>query len=256
MSKVKVLVIRAPGTNRDGEAVFAFEKAGAVVTLAHVNQLIRGECNLFDYRIFVIPGGFSYGDDIASGRVLANELKLKFGQDMPKFIDDGRLVFGICNGFQVLVKAGILPRVQKGETPRVTLTNNDSGKFECRWVHLGVNQKSPCVFTKGMESMYVPVAHGEGKFAGDLRAITNKNIALYYVDEHGNKNAPYPFNPNGSMQNIAGICDDSGRVFGMMPHPEDHILVTQHPQWTRLGLKKQGDCFPIFQNAVKFAKSI
>ena len=256
MSKVKALVIRAPGTNRDGEAVYAFEKAGAEVTLAHVNQLIRGECNMFDYQIFIIPGGFSYGDDIASGRVLANELKLKFGQEMPKFIHDGRLVLGICNGFQVLVKAGILPPVIKGETPLVTLTNNDSGKFECRWVHLSVNQKSTCVFTKGMESMYVPVAHGEGKFAGDLGAITKMNIAVYYADEQGDRNAPYPYNPNGSMNNIAGICDDSGRVFGLMPHPGDHILGTQHPQWTRLGLKKGGDGFPMFQNAVKFAKTI
>jgi phosphoribosylformylglycinamidine synthase len=256
MSKVKVLVIRAPGTNRDGEAVFAFEKAGAEVTLSHVNQLIRGECNLFDYQIFVIPGGFSYGDDIASGRVLANELKLKFGQDMPKFIDDGRLVLGICNGFQVLVKSGFLPWVKQGETPRVTLTNNDSGKFECRWVYLGVNKKSPCVFTKGMESMYVPVAHGEGKFAGDLRVISEKNIAVFYTDERGDRKAPYPFNPNGSVQNIAGICDDSGRVFGLMPHPEDHVLGTQHPQWTRLGAKKDGDGLPVFQNAVKWAKSI
>ena len=256
MSNAKVLVIRAPGTNRDGEAAFAFEKAGAEVTLAHVNQLIRGECSLFDFQIFVIPGGFSYGDDIASGRVLANELKQKFGEDMPRFIDDGRLVMGICNGFQVLVKAGILPRVKKGEIPRVTLTNNDSGKFECRWVHLGVNRKSPCVFTKGMESMYMPVAHGEGKFVGDLKAITENNIAVYYTDEKGDRKAGYPFNPNGSMNNIAGICDDSGRVFGLMPHGEDHILVTQHPQWTRLGLKKGGNCFPMFQNAVKFAKTI
>jgi phosphoribosylformylglycinamidine synthase len=256
MSKVRALVIRAPGTNRDGEAVFAFEKAGAEVTLAHVNQLIRSDVDMFDYQIFVIPGGFSYGDDIASGRVLANELKLKFGQHMPKFIADGRLVMGICNGFQVLVKAGILPPVQKGGTPRVTLTNNDSGKFECRWVHLGVNSKSTCVFTKDMESMYVPVAHGEGKFAGDLKAITDKNIVVYYTDENGDRNAPYPYNPNGSMKNIAGICDDSGRVFGLMPHPEDHILGTQHPQWTRLGLEKVGDCFPVFQNAVKFAKTI
>jgi phosphoribosylformylglycinamidine synthase len=256
MSKVKVLVIRAPGTNRDGEAVFAFEKAGAEVTLAHVNQLIRGECNMFNYQVFVIPGGFSYGDDIASGRVLANELKLKFGQDMPKYIDDGRLVLGICNGFQVLVKSGFLPRVKQGETSRVTLTNNDSGKFECRWVYLGVNKKSPCVFTKGMESMYVPVAHGEGKFAGDLQVISEKNIAVYYTDERGDRKAPYPFNPNGSVQNIAGICDDSGRVFGLMPHPEDHVLGTQHPQWTRLGAKKDGDGLPVFRNAVKWAKSI
>ena len=256
MSKVKVLVIRAPGTNRDGEAVFAFEKGGAEVTLAHVNQLIRGECNLFNYQIFVIPGGFSYGDDIASGRVLANELKLKFGQDMPKFIDDGRLVLGICNGFQVLVKSGFLPRVKQGETPRVTLTNNDSGKFECRWVYLSVNQQSPCVFTKGMENMYVPVAHGEGKFAGDLKVISEKNIAVYYTDERGDRNAAYPDNPNGSVKNIAGICDDSGRVFGLMPHPEDHNLGTQHPRWTRLGAKNDGDGLPVFRNAVKWAKSI
>ena len=256
MSKVKVLVIRAPGTNRDGEAVFAFEKAGAEVTLSHVNQLLRGECSLFDFQIFVIPGGFSYGDDIASGRVLANELKLKFGQDMPKFIDDGRLVLGICNGFQVLVKSGFLPRVKQGETPRVTLTNNDSGKFECRWVYLSVNQQSPCVFTKGMENMYVPVAHGEGKFAGDLKVISEKNIAVYYTDERGDRKAAYPDNPNGSVNNIAGICDDSGRVFGLMPHPEDHVLGTQHPQWTRLGAKKDGDGLPVFRNAVKWAKSI
>jgi phosphoribosylformylglycinamidine synthase len=256
MSKAKVLVVRAPGTNRDGEAVFAFEQAGAEVTLAHVNQLIRRECSLFDYQIFVIPGGFSYGDDIASGKVLANELRFKFGKDMLKFVDDGRLVLGICNGFQVLVKSGILPRVQKGGTPRVTLTNNDSGKFECRWVYLGVNQKSPCVFTKGMENMYVPVAHGEGKFAGDLEAITEKNIAVYYTDEKGHRDAGYPCNPNGSVKNIAGICDDSGRIFGLMPHPEDHILGIQHPQWTRLGARKYGDCFPIFQNAVRWVKGI
>jgi phosphoribosylformylglycinamidine synthase len=163
---------------------------------------------------------------------------------------------GICNGFQVLVKAGILPRVKKGETPRVTLTNNDSGKFECRWVHLVVNQQSPCVFTKGVESIYVPVAHGEGKFAGDLKAISAKNIALYYTDANGDRKAGYPYNPNGSVNNIAGICDDSGRVFGLMPHPEDHILMTQHPQWTRLGLTKAGNAFQLFRNAVRFAESI
>lgn len=256
MNKVKALVLRAPGTNRDGDAAFAFEKAGAAVTLAHVNQLARRECNLFDYQIFMIPGGFSYGDDIASGKVLANQLQLNFGEDVLKFVDDGRLVLGICNGFQVLVKAGILPRVKRSETPRVTLTNNDSGKFECHWVHLGVNRESPCVFTKGMESIYVPVAHGEGKFTGDPKAVPEKNIVVYYTDEHGNRNAGYPDNPNGSMQNIAGICDDSGRIFGMMPHPEDHVLGTQHPQWTRLGLNKYGDGFPIFRNAVQWAKRI
>jgi phosphoribosylformylglycinamidine synthase len=119
-----------------------------------------------------------------------------------------------------------------------------------------VNQQSPCVFTKGVESIYVPVAHGEGKFAGDLKAIAEKNIALYYTDAEGDRKAGYPFNPNGSVNNIAGICDDSGRVFGLMPHPEDHILMTQHPQWTRLGLTKAGNAFQLFRNAVRFAESI
>ena len=256
MSKVKVLILRAPGTNRDGDTIFAFERAGAEITLAHVNQLIRRECDLFAHQIFVIPGGFSYGDDIASGKVLANELKLKFGEDVLRFVDDGRLVLGICNGFQVLVKSGILPRIKKGQTPRVTLTNNDSGKFECRWVYLGVNKKSPCVFTKGMEGMYVPIAHGEGKFAGDLSAITDRNIAVYYTDAHGDKEAGYPYNPNGSAKDIAGICDNSGRIFGLMPHPEDHVLRTQHPRWTRGTSEKFGDGMRIFTNAVSWAKSI
>jgi phosphoribosylformylglycinamidine synthase I len=256
MSKVKVLILRAPGTNRDGDTAFAFERAGAEITLAHVNQLIRRECALFDHQILVIPGGFSYGDDIASGKVLANELKLKLGEDVLRFVDDGRLVLGICNGFQVLVKSGILPRVKKGQTPRVTLTNNDSGKFECRWVYLGVNKKSPCVFTKGIEGMYVPIAHGEGKFAGDLSAITDRNIAVYYTDAQGNKEAGYPYNPNGSAKNIAGICDDSGRIFGLMPHPEDHVIMTQHPRWTRETPEKFGNGMQIFNNAVSWVKTI
>jgi phosphoribosylformylglycinamidine synthase len=254
--KVKVLVLRGPGTNCDGETVFAFERAGAEVTTAHINRLIAKEYDLFDFQVFVIPGGFTYGDDIAAGKVLANELKVKLGEEVTRFVDDGRLILGICNGFQVLMKAGILPMLKRGTTPPLTLTNNDSGKFECRWVYLGVNRKSPCVFTKGMDRMYIPVAHGEGKVMGDLTAVTDTNIAVYYMDDKGNRNAKYPWNPNGSLKNIAGICDDSGRVFALMPHPERHILATQHPQWTRLGAKKHDDCFPVFQNAVKYAKGI
>ncbi len=256
MSKVKVLVIRAPGTNRDYDAIFALEQAGAEVSLVHVNQLVRREYNLFDFSVFMIPGGFSYGDDVASGKIFANELKLKLGDEVPRFVNDGRLVLGVCNGFQVLVKSGLLPPVAKGETPRVTLTNNDSNKFECRWVYLKVNPESACVFTRGMDGMYVPVAHGEGKFTGDLTTINPVNEVVYYTDENGKRNAGYPWNPNGSDRDIAGICDDSGRIFGMMPHPENHVVGTQHPRWTRLGIKQYGDGFPVFQNAVKWAKSI
>jgi phosphoribosylformylglycinamidine synthase len=254
MSKVEVLILRAPGTNCDEETVFAFREAGAATSLVHINQLIRGEQGLPHYQIMVIPGGFTYGDDSAAGRVLANELKLKLGDDIQKFIENGGLILGICNGFQVLVKAGILPPTDG--TPRVTLGTNDSGRFECRWVHLRVNKGSRCVFTRGMDSLYLPVAHGEGKFIADPGVLPGLDIALYYTDEKGNNRAGYPHNPNGSVNNIAGICDSSGLIFALMPHPERHIRGTQHPQWTRYGAKKYGDGFKIFQNAVKWAKCL
>jgi len=255
-TRVRVLALRGPGTNCDAEAVFAFEQAGAEAELVHINQLVRGERDLMDYQVLVLPGGFLYGDDISAGKVLANELRLKLGEQTSRFIDDGRLILGICNGFQVMVKAGLLPRLKKGEAQRVTLTNNDSGKFECRWVHLAVNPKSACIFTKGVERMYVPVAHGEGKLIGDLSAISLANEVVYYTDAQGNRDAGYPWNPNGSLRDLAGICDDSGRIFALMPHPERHVRGTQHPQWTRLGVKPYGDGFPVFQNAVKYARGI
>lgn len=255
MAKVRTLVLRAPGTNCDGEAAFAFQQAGAEVSLIHVNRLIRREERLADYQIMVIPGGFTYGDDIAAGRVLANELSLKLGEEIPMFIEGGGLILGICNGFQVLVKTGFLPDPSRSKIPLVTLTNNDSGKFECRWTHLAVNKKSPCVFTQGMDRLYLPVAHGEGKLVALPGALSDSNIVLYYTNEEGNTGAGYPHNPNGSVRNIAGICDNSGHIFGLMPHPERHIRGTQHPQWTRLGIRKYGDGFGIFRNAVKYAKS-
>ena len=255
MSKVRTLIIRAPGTNCDQETIFAFQQAGAEVSLVHVNQLIRHEEKLADYQILVIPGGFTYGDDIAAGKVLANELKLKLGEDIVRFIEGGKLILGICNGFQVLVKAGFLPELSNGGSPRLTLATNDSGKFECRWVYLRANKQSPCVFTRGIESLYLPVAHAEGKLV-PLGTLSDVNIALYYADEQGNTEAGYPYNPNGSVGNIAGICDASGRVFGLMPHPERHVRGTQHPQWTRSGAKKYGDGFQIFQNAVAWAKNL
>ena len=256
MSKARTLILRAPGTNCDAETAFAFEQAGAEVSLVHVNQLIRGEQRLPDYQIMVIPGGFTYGDDIAAGKVLANELRLKLGEDMPRFIEDGGLILGICNGFQVLVKAGILPKPANDSPPLLTLMTNDSGKFECRWVHLRVNKKSPCIFTQGIDSLYLPVAHAEGKVVADPKVLPELDVVLYYTDESGNSNAGYPCNPNGSVENIAGIGDTSGRIFALMPHPERYIRGTQHPQWTRRGAKQYGDGFQIFLNAVKWAESL
>jgi phosphoribosylformylglycinamidine synthase len=253
---VRTLIVRAPGTNCDGETVFAFQQAGAEVSLVHVNRLIRREERLADYQIFVIPGGFTYGDDVAAGKVLANELSLRLRDDILKFIEDGKLILGACNGFQVLVKAGFLPEPVNGSSSQLTLANNDSGKFECRWVYMVANKQSNCVFTKGIDSLYLPVAHGEGKLVADPAILLRLNVALYYTDEAGNTSAGYPHNPNGSMNNIAGICDSSGRVFGLMPHPERHVRGTQHPQWTRLGAKKYGDGFRIFQNAVEWAKGL
>jgi len=256
MSKVKTLVLRAPGTNCDAETVFAFQQAGSDVSLVHVNRLIRAEERLSAYQIMVVPGGFTYGDDISAGKVLANELRLKLAGDILRFIEDGKLILGICNGLQVLVKAGFLPEPSKSGEARLTLTNNDSGRFECRWVYLGVNKQSPCVFTRGMESLYLPVANGEGKIVTVGDGIKNANIALYYTDAAGNTDVGYPDNPSGSERGIAGICDSSGRVFALMPHPERHIRGTQHPQWTRLGAREYGDGFQIFKNAVEWAKSL
>lgn len=256
MSKVNVLMLRAPGTNCDAETVFAFQQAGAAVSLVHINQMIRHEERLANYQIMVIPGGFTYGDDIAAGKVLANELKVKLYQDVQRFIEKGRLILGICNGFQVLVRAGFLPEPSEHHTQLLTLTTNDSGKFECRWVHLGVNKECPCVFTEGIDRLYLPVAHAEGKVVTDPDILPQLRIPIYYTDANGKSTADYPDNPNGSMGNIAGICDRSGRVFGLMPHPERHIRGTQHPQWTRHGARDYGDGFQIFVNAVKWAKNL
>ena len=253
MSKVKVAILRAPGTNCDQETAFAFTLAGADGELIHVNELLSKRKRLADYQIMVIPGGFTYGDDISAGRVLANELKLKLGEDIQRFIANGGLILGICNGFQVLAKAGILPGLPGTDSSLLTLAGNDSGRFECRWIYLRTNKESPCVFTKGLDRLYLPVAHGEGKVVTDLKVLPAANIALYYTDATGNITTSYPDNPNGSVGSIAGICDPSGRVFALMPHPERHIRGTQHPRWTREGAKQRGDGFPIFVNAVKWA---
>lgn len=251
---VKVLIMQAPGTNCDVETGFAFERAGAHVETGHINALLRGEILLADYHILVIPGGFTYGDDISAGRILANEIRLKLAGHVRRFVDDGGLVLGICNGFQVMVKAGILSGASNGGPPPLSLAGNDSGRFECRWVHLSVNRDSPCIFTRGLESMHLPVAHGEGKLVAEAGVLERLNVVLHYADEHGDIRAGYPHNPNGSADNIAGVCDDSGRVFALMPHPERFVRWTQHPRWTRERRREHGDGFFIFRNAVEWVK--
>ncbi len=256
MLKIKTLIVRAPGTNCDAETAYAFEQAGSMATLVHVNELITGVDRLANYHIMVIPGGFTYGDDISAGKVLANELKLKLGADIRAFVEAGKLVLGICNGFQVLVKAGVLSGSSDDGSPLLTVAGNDSGKFECRWVHLAVNQASPCIFTRDIGHLDLPVAHAEGKVVFNSGDLPGLNMALRYADESGNDSAGYPHNPNGSVGNVAGLCDDSGRIFGLMPHPERYIRGTQHPKWTRQPARERGDGFKIFTNAVKWARGI
>ena len=257
--KIKVLVLRTAGTNCDVETAFAFEKAGAKAELVHINRLTAREKSLFGYHILAIPGGFTYGDDIASGKILANELKYSIDEDIGRFIDDGKLIIGICNGFQVLVKSGLLPNIAGDfRSIEATLTINDSDKFEDRWIYLK-KVHSKCVWTRGMaEIVHLPIAHGEGKFiprdAKILKKLKdNGQIVFEYTDEKGGR-AGYPHNPNGSVEAIAGICDPTGRVFGLMPHPERHISPYQHPRWTRMRVRKEGDGLLVFRNGVDFAK--
>jgi len=255
MVGVKTLILRAPGTNCDVETAFAFEQAGSVVDSAHVNQLVRREKLLSHYQILVIPGGFTYGDDVSAGKILANELRLNLGEDVQRFVNQGGLILGICNGFQVLVKAGILPPLVGGNQ-RLTLAGNDSNRFECHWVYLSVNQESPCLFTRGISTMYLPVAHGEGKVMAEAETLSKLNVVVRYADDKGNVQVGYPHNPNGSVDNIAGICDASGRIFALMPHPERFIRWSQHPRWTREAPRKHGDGFAIFLNAVEWVKTL
>jgi len=254
MSKVRVLVVKAPGTNCDNETAFAFQQAGALADVYHINRLIRKEVRLADFQIMVIPGGFSYGDDIAAGKIQANEMKVKLGDDIQRFIENGGLILGICNGFQILAKAGYLSAPSEEGLPLFTLTNNDSGRFECRWVHMVANPKSNCIFTRGIERLYLPIAHGEGKVVADAAELARLNVALRYCNEDGEIVSTYPDNPNGSMENIAGITDATGRVFALMPHPERHIRRTQNPYWTKTGITERWGGMPVFHNAVKWVK--
>ncbi len=260
MRKPKVCVLRSAGTNCDEETAFAFLKAGAFPELVHINRIISQEKSLDEYQILALPGGFSYGDDLAAGKILANELRYKLKDDIRKFIAQGKLIIGICNGFQILVKSGLLPgNDELGQ--EASLIINDSGKFEDRWVYLSSqftvdSSQRKCVWTKNLpEIIYLPVAHGEGKFITKDRNVLerlrkNNQIVFQYCNEDG-ESCSYPSNPNGSVDSIAGVCDDTGRILGLMPHPERHITSLQHPRW--MG-KVLGDGLDIFRNGVEYAK--
>jgi phosphoribosylformylglycinamidine synthase len=263
MADVRVLILRTAGTNCDCETEFAFSSVGAKVERIHINRLVRRENVLDDYQILAVPGGFTYGDDVASGKILANELRYNLRADIERFIENGKLIIGICNGFQVFVKAGILPGFSTyWKEQEVTLTLNDSGRLEDRWVYLKVNGEgvSRCVWTEDLpEVIHLPVAHGEGKFVARDEEIYQKlkrsgHIVFQYVNPDGGRSCGYPFNPNGSVMDIAGICDGTGRILGLMPHPERHFLPTHHPRWTREGLRACGDGKKIFENGVRYVR--
>jgi phosphoribosylformylglycinamidine synthase len=254
LNKVKALVLRAAGINCDQETMEAWRYVGIQVELKHINELTGAGASkkLAQYQILTVPGGFAYGDDLGAGKLMANDLLYRLKEAFMGFVDAGKPVLGICNGFQVLAKAGLF-----GD---ISLTNNANGKFECRWVNLKVSPESNCIFTKGIEKLYLPVAHGEGqvvvKDATTLAKLEAGNqVALRYIDEYGNP-AEYPANPNGSIANIAGISNATGTVFGLMPHPERFISPLNHPRWTRIqgseGEPLEGDGVKIFRNAAEY----
>ena len=262
MPRPKALILRTAGTNCDVESAHASELAGFEAERIHINRIASGEVSLDEYGFLFIPGGFSYGDDIAAGKIMALELNRKLGDALLRFEEKGKLVLGVCNGFQVLIKTGLLPfHTPHSRDLRATLTDNDSGKFEDRWVHLAVEPNTSCVFTRSMKPrLQLPVAHGEGKFIvkseDDLDELkSNGQIVLRYVSRTGSSPS-YPENPNGSMGHIAGVCNERGTIFGLMPHPERFLRRTNHPRWTRENLDYEGDGMTFFRNAFEYCSDI
>jgi phosphoribosylformylglycinamidine synthase subunit PurQ / glutaminase len=258
--KPRVLILRAPGTNCDQETAYAFGTAGGRPETVHLNRLLENPKLAENYQILAIPGGFSYGDDISAGRIFGNQIRHHLFDCLERFKAAGKLIIGICNGLQILVKSGVL-LPDRPDEPIATLTLNESGKFEDRWVNLRVCDDK-CVFLRGIESMYLPIAHAEGKFVARDAATLERlekagQLVLRYCQSPDScpltpdSSLPYPLNPNGAQANVAGLCDETGRVFGLMPHPERHIDPTHHPRWTR-ERRERGDGLKVFENAVQF----
>lgn len=250
MAQPRALIVRAPGTNCDEETAAAWDLAGVSVATWHIGRLLAEPSALDRFQILTIPGGFSYGDDLGAGRILATRLGTALLDALHRFHDQGGLMLGVCNGFQVLIKAGLLPG---GTAGAATLTFNDSGHFEDRWIRL-LPTPGLCPFIADTEPIELPVAHGEGKFVladeNDLSRLESAGqVVLRYADESNRPTQTYPANPNGSQGAVAGLCDPTGRIFGIMPHPERHVHPLHHPRWTRLGPKVEGDGLRIFRNA-------
>ncbi len=273
MSKVKALVFTGYGLNCDYETDYALRCAGAESYRVHINSFIFGDdtagrTNLDRYHIMVFCGGFSWGDDHGAGVIMASKMRRHLGDQISQFIEEGKLILGICNGFQALVNLGLLPGLDGDYTKRtVALTYNDTGNFIDTWVNLRFSASSPCVFTKGLEKIELPVRHGEGKFYASpdvlQRLGDNDQIVATYTNPDGSPAAcQWPANPNGSLLDIAGICDPTGRIFGLMPHPEAFNHFTNHPDWTRIKQEairtnkpistQEGEGISIFRNAVKY----
>lgn len=256
MKKVNVCVLQSDGTNCDVELFYAFEKFGANPEYIHINELRDKSKSLKGFQILAIPGGFSYGDDLASGKILAIEMISFLKNEIENFRKKGGLIIGICNGFQTLVRTGLLPFGNLGKMD-ATLAHNDSGHFECRWIRLK-STKAKCVFIKDEQHIgYFANNHGEGKFFSTpeiIKKVEDENLVVFrYVDDNGNPTQNYPENPNGSLNAIAGVTDPSGRILGLMPHPEKFIDMTQYPNWRREKITKPHGAF-IFEQMIKYVK--
>lgn len=267
MAKPRTLILTGYGINCDDETAFAFQKAGADADIVHINDLIENRALLDRYQVFAFPGGFAYGDDTGSGKALANRIKNNLMEEVRRFIDRDTLMLGICNGFQVMANMGIVPALDgfTGEA-QAALEHNKTFRYQCRWVDLMVEASSPSVFTRGVARLHIPVAHGEGNFfaqPGMLDRIEKEGlITMRYIKPEGvQAKGEFPFNPNGSIHDIASLCDRTGRIMGMMPHPERGMFFTQRDDWTferekrsREGkeIPEESDGFIIFKNAVEY----
>lgn len=266
--QVKAIVIAGNGTNCEREVAFACQQAGADVSdIVHIAELLAGRVRLDDYHFLNLAGGFLDGDDLGSAKAGANRLLNAIvsgnggtvADQIRQFVADGKLIMGVCNGFQLMVKMGLLPALDGTVKQSCSLTFNDGGRFEDRWCWLKVDADSPCVFTRDLDAIYLPVRHGEGKFVTDseetLQQLEQQHLAVVkYADQNHKPTMAYPDNPNGSVASIAGICDPTGRLFGLMPHPEAFIHRTHHPRWTREELPEEGMGLQLYKNAIRFIR--